>query len=177
MLHIVKPKSNSQVLDPVKSSLSPKSLQSWNWIRAFNILQAKDLLWPSITSYDLRSDQSRPQSKLRVLSIDQGTAGHLAQNIILESKIEELKLHTPSGPSRSQDLLTQEDRIHEKKENKENNGHLMAANELECHALIWGCNLSWLPTLTLSRDLRDLRVEWWGLLSIPWGDLTCYVII
>ena len=110
------------------------------------------LLWPQI-----RSEQATLQAQMS--SIDQGTAGHLAQNIILESKIEELKLHTPSGPSHSQDLLTQEDRIHKKKENKENNGHLMAANELECHALIWGCNLSWLPTLTLSRDLRDLRAK------------------
>ena len=69
------------------------------------------LLWPQI-----RSEQATVQAQMS--SIDQGTAGHLAQNIILESKIEELKLHTPSGPSRSQDLLTQEDRIHEKKENK-----------------------------------------------------------
>ena len=38
--------------------------------------------------------------------------GLQVQNMILESEIEKLKRHTPS---RTQDLLTQEDRINEKK--------------------------------------------------------------
>ena len=80
---------------------------------------------------DLRTRQATVQDNMS--SIDQETMGLQAQNMILESEIEELKRYTPS---RTQDLLTQEDRIHEKKENIENNGHLMAANELECHALI-----------------------------------------
>ena len=58
---------------------------------------------------DLRTRQATVQDNMS--SIDQETMGLQAQNMILESEIEKLKRHTPS---RTQDLLTQEDRINEK---------------------------------------------------------------
>ena len=71
---------------------------------------------------DLRARQATVQEDMS--RIDQDTAHMVAQNMNLEVEIEELRRHTPSGPSRTQDLLNQEDRINAKKDTIKTNGKL-----------------------------------------------------